>query len=123
VIISGHGQVGSQVCAEFCNTQHHFLVNGAEELVDFPYLDGGGNPEGCQEEVRVGTVPNQYGTWPFFRSNWCPGREVDPIYIDVTDSIDKGELNSFEYYGDRNGAPYDDGGASISLSSFVTIHQ
>ncbi|NCG18469.1 MAG: hypothetical protein GWP91_05595 [Rhodobacterales bacterium] len=123
VIITGHGQETPGNCAEFCNTQHHFGVNGTENLVDFPWLDDTTiTGDYCQNQVDIGTVPNQYGTWFYARSNWCPGKEVVPIYIDVTNQVNLGQLNTFTYAGDRNGAPYS-ANASIDLGSFLVIHK
>ena len=117
VAITGHGMSEPGNCAEFCDTTHHFLVNGTERVVNFPEI---GNNHGCLEQVSEGTVPNQYGTWWYGRSGWCPGKEVSLRMIDVTDLIVKGETNSFDYEGYFQGAPYP-GGASIVLSSWVVI--
>ncbi len=123
VLITGHGMESPGNCAEFCNTQHHFGVNGTQNLIEFPWLDDSALTEDyCQNQVDIGTVPNQYGTWFYARSNWCPGKEVAPIYIDVTDQVNKGQTNTFTYAGDRNGAPYP-ANASIDLGSFVVIHR
>ena len=118
VIISGHGQEDPDNCAEFCNTQHHFGVNGTENLIEWDYI---GAQEYCQEDVVNGTVPNQYGTWFFARSNWCPGKEVAPIFVDVTDQVTPGQAATFTYFGDKDGDVYSNGGASISMSSRVVI--
>ena len=123
VIISGHGMTDNGNCAEFCNTEHFWTVNGTEHEINFDYLDGPDTIEWCQNDVHNGTVPNQYGTWFYARSNWCPGKEVAPIYIDITNDVRLGQTNTFEYHGLRYGEPFTDGGASISLSSFVTIHE
>lgn len=123
VIISGHGMSAQSNCAEFCNTEHRFFVNGEENLVEFDYLNGPDTTEWCQNDVENGTVPNQYGTWFYARSNWCPGKEVAPIYIDITSQVTPGATNTFEYTGLRNGVLFSESGASISLSSFVTVFE
>ncbi len=124
VIVSGHGQAAPDNCAEFCNSQHHFLVNGVESMIDFPYLDDPSlTGEFCQNDVANGTVPNQYGTWFYARSNWCPGKEVAPILVDVTASVTPGSPATFEYWGDRSGGGTHPGGASIVMDSFVVIHR
>jgi hypothetical protein len=117
VIVSGHGMESPGNCAEFCNTDHHFYVNGVDHLVDFPYIS---EETRCQEMVGEGTVPNQYGTWFYARSNWCPGKEVTPIVFDITESVTPGQAATFDYEGFFNGAPYT-GSASISLTSWVTV--
>ncbi len=70
-IISGHGW-GAEVanCAEFCNHEHHFRVNGTEYMKGFPMA---GTETGCMDQIDSGTVPNQYGTWYLGRGGWCPG--------------------------------------------------
>lgn len=117
VILSGHGMENPGNCAEFCNTDHHFYINGVDHVVDFPYI---AEETRCQEMVSEGTVPNQYGTWFYARSNWCPGMEVAPIVLDVTDLVTPGQPAVFDYEGFYNGAPYT-GSASISLTSWVTV--
>lgn len=119
-LITGHGMEMPGNCAEFCNTNHRFGVNGKEHLVDFPET---ADPEHCQNDVANGTVPNQYGTWFYGRSNWCPGKQVDPVYIDITSEVQPGATATFTYSGDYNGAPYHSNGASISLSSWLVIRE
>jgi hypothetical protein len=118
VVISGHGMESPGNCAEFCNTTHHFSVNGTENMVDFmPEVADG---LACQNSVAEGTVPNQYGTWFYGRSNWCPGREVAPIVIDITEQVALGGTTTFDYEGFYNGEPYT-ANASIDLTSWVTV--
>jgi hypothetical protein len=119
-VISGHGQVGSENCAEFCVTSHHFTVNGTENIVA---LSDAGTAEGCMSQVDQGTVPNQYGTWWYGRSNWCPGREVEVKTIDITDQVALGSSNTFTYEGFIDGEAFTEGGANIRLNSWVTIHR
>jgi hypothetical protein len=119
-VISGHGQVDPGNCAEFCVTSHHFYVNGEENEVQ---LSDAGSAQGCMDQVAEGTVPNQYGTWWYGRSNWCPGREVQVKTIDITSQVAPGEDNEFVYEGYYAGAAYTAGGASIRLNSWVTIHR
>lgn len=119
-IITGHGMEMPENCAEFCDTNHRFGVNGEEHLVHFPEI---GDQEHCQNDVVNGTIPNQYGTWFYGRSNWCPGKQVDPVYIDITDQVELGAVNTFTYSGDYDGAPYHSNGASIALSSWLVIRE
>ncbi len=119
-VISGHGQVAPGNCAEFCVTSHHFYVNGEENEVRLSDAD---SIEGCMEQTREGTVPNQYGTWWYGRSNWCPGREVLVKTIDITSQVTLGADNEFVYEGYYGGAPYTAGGANIRLNSWITIHR
>jgi hypothetical protein len=119
VVISGHGGADPGNCAEFCSTNHHFTVNGIEHEIDFPEA---GAATDCQDRVHEGVVPNQYGTWFYGRSNWCPGLDVKPIVFDVTADVVPGQTATFTYSGDYLGEPYP-GGASIAMSSWLTVFE
>jgi len=118
--ITGHGGASPGNCAEFCNTTHHFAVNGHEYVREFPEA---GSSQDCMDKVGQGTVPNQYGTWWYGRSGWCPGKEVPLAPTDVTEQIVVGDDNTFTYYGLYNGEPYPNTGASISLTSWVVFYK
>ena len=117
-VITGHGMESPGNCAEFCNTTHHFTVNGQENVIDFPYI---GNDLGCMEQVVNGTVPNQYGTWWYGRSGWCPGKEAPVTMTDVTSAVTPGQNAVIEYRGLFNGQPYTNGAARIDLTSWLVI--
>lgn len=117
-VISGHGMSSPGNCAEFCNTTHHFLVDGSENVIDFPQA---GTSEDCMSKVAIGTVPNQYGTWWYGRSGWCPGLEVPLVMTDVTSQVTAGSDATFDYEGFYAGAPYTGSGASIRMRSWVVI--
>ena len=40
----------------------------------------------CRDEVDNGVVPNQSGTWWFGCGGWCPGQEITPVVLNMTDS-------------------------------------
>lgn len=128
-VISGHGWGADlENCAEFCNHTHHFSVNGTEYVKDHPEA---GDSRGCIDQISLGTTPNQYGTWPFGRGGWCPGMQVDPWIVDVTDSVQKGQVNTITYQGLFNGIDYvpqasNSGqgfGANINMKSYLVISQ
>lgn len=73
------------------------------------------------KQVSEGTVPNQYGTWWYGRSGWCPGREVPIVSIDITSQVKLGEDNLFEYQGLYQGKPYPSSGAEIRMNSWLVI--
>lgn len=118
-MITGHGMSNPGNCAEFCNTTHHFYVNGTENMLDFPWV---GNNYGCMEQVAEGTVPNQYGTWWYGRAGWCPGKEVQMTMTDITSQVTLGDDNTFDYEGFYNGEPHP-GGPSIVMSSWVVVSE
>lgn len=119
-VISGHGMAEPGNCAEFCNIEHVFTVNGdaANAVVeDFPEA---GSTYDCMEKVPLGTVPNQYGTWWYGRAGWCPGKDVPVVMHDITDQVVPGAANTFEYQAYYEGADYP-GWATIVLSSWLVI--
>ena len=126
-VISGHGW-GAEVenCAEFCNHTHHFTINGVEYVKDHPEA---GAAEGCIEQIDIGTSPNQFGTWPYGRGGWCPGKDVTPFIVDVTDAVTPGETATITYQGLFEGADYvpvssgsgDGFGANIDMDSYLVI--
>ena len=111
-------------CAEFCNHTHHFDINGREYVKDHPEA---GTAAGCKQQVSVGVVPNQFGTWPYGRAGWCPGLEVTPWVVDVTEAVDLNGDNTVTYqallnrreYVPRN--PDDQFAPSISMSSWLVF--
>jgi hypothetical protein len=104
-INSGHGfGADTENCAEFCNHQHKFTLNGGDSwLQEFP---DAGSADGCAQQSAQGVVPNQAGTWPFGRGGWCPGLEVAPWVVDITDGVDLGGENTLAYEGLFGGAPF-----------------
>jgi hypothetical protein len=103
-ITSGHGfGADTENCAEFCNHQHRYTVAGQSWMQEFPMA---GDALGCADQVAEGTVPNQAGTWPFGRGGWCPGKEVDPWVVDITDAVDLTGENTITYEGLFEGAPF-----------------
>jgi len=117
-VISGHGGAMPGNCAEFCDTTHHFRVNGHETTRSF---DEVGDTLGCMDRVSEGVVPNQFGTWWFGRSGWCPGLEVPVVMLDVTDHVVLGGDNVIEYEGLFLGEPYPAGGANIRMTSWLVV--
>ena len=47
--------------------------------------------------ISNGVIPNQWGTWGYGRQGWCPGMEVEPFVVDITDYLIPGEENVMEY--------------------------
>ena len=78
------------------------------------------------DQIEDGVVPNQYGTWPYGRAGWCPGLDVKPWVVDVTDALVSGE-NTITYEGLFNGGTYvptpsgsgQGFGANITMSSYL----
>jgi hypothetical protein len=108
-------------CAEFCNHTHHWEMNNRVEfLQQFPEAD---DSDACLEQVDVGTIPNQFGTWPFGRSGWCPGLDVAPWRADITDSLVEG-TNTLRYQGLYRARPWEPeaAGGNIRMWSYLVFY-
>jgi hypothetical protein len=121
VIVSGHEQTPTDNCAEWCNHEHHFTVNGgAEHLIDFP-ASTIGLLRGCADRASEGVIPGQWGNWAPSRAAWCPGLPVDAHRIDITSEVTIGAPNTLEYRGTfQSGEPR---GGNIDLSSYVVTYR
>jgi len=119
-VITGHGMQEPGNCAEFCDTTHRFYVNGSKIERSFPETADEYN---CMKEVKNGTVPNQFGTWWYGRSGWCPGREVQAVRHDVTSLAQLGRENEFRYEGLFHGEPYPAAGAGFLLTAAVVVYE
>jgi hypothetical protein len=125
-LATGHGWgVEAANCAEFCNVDHHFTVNGTDHVKAHPEA---GTNDGCLKQIADGAVPDQYGTWPIGRDGWCPGLDVKPWVIDVTPDVMIGGANTVSYQGLFQGMTYtpmpgdpNSGGfgANITMSSWL----
>lgn len=119
-VITGHGMQEPGNCAEFCNTTHRFTINGSVIERSFPET---ADSYGCLKEVARGTVPNQFGTWYYGRSGWCPGREVPLVRHDITRFVVPGKESTFGYEGLFEGKPYPAGGAGFLLTAGVVVYE
>ncbi len=119
-VISGHGSSPADQCAEFCNHQHEFTVNGATHLAEFPEAKLN---EGCVSELKNGATPNQWGTWWFGRGGWCPGQQVNPIVFDVTTEATAGQDATILYRGLFKGVTPNDNGGDIVLNSWLVVYE
>jgi Peptide-N-glycosidase F, C terminal. len=125
--ITGHGNASEEAnCAEFCSFESVFTVNGTDFKIRF---NKAGTPDGCFEEVVNGVVPNQYGTWPYGRAGWCPGKNVTLLEADISEALTSGE-NIFSYAAYLNGEIYipvvtNENGyrAEIYLSSHLALYK
>jgi len=102
-VVTGHG-FGAVLgnCAEFCNSEHEFAVNGTAFVEAHPEAN---SRVGCFDRIEEGVVPNQFGTWPFGRAGWCPGQDVKPWVQDVSSALVAGE-NTIAYRALFRGEPY-----------------
>ena len=120
VIVSGHGQTDVDNCAEWCNHEHTFTVNGGtDHRVDFP--GEAGRATGCAERVVDGVIPGQYGNWAPSRAGWCPGFPVAALRFDVTGDAHLSAENELTY--DASFAGGEPRGGNIDLSTYVVYYQ
>lgn len=125
-VISGHGfGAVKENCAEFCNHQHKFTLNGDSWLEDHPEAS---KAYGCRDQIADGVVPNQFGSWIFGRGGWCPGLDVEPWVVDVTEAL--GAENTISYQGLFGGKDYvptvtDPGGyfPEIKMASWLVFYE
>jgi hypothetical protein len=123
-VVSGHGFGDTAAnCAEFCDHQHEFTLNDATaHTKTHPEV---GNTFGCADQVADGTVPNQSGTWVYGRAGWCPGMEVRPWVVDITDDVSIGTDNQISYLGLMDGAVWKPGstGANVRMQSYLVYYE
>ena len=110
-VITGHGFGKDNAnCAEFCNHEHRYTMNGYVTQEDHPMAGNSSvssDREGCAKEMGDGANANQLGSWPFGRAGWCAGQDVKPWIYDITDWIDwTSGQNSLRYQGLYNGQNY-----------------
>ena len=95
--ITGHGFNQDQAnCAEFCDHEHHYYLNGNTAYEWHPIVY---DSQGCEKEVDDGVVANQFGSWPFGRAGWCAGQDVKQWVYDITDWVDNSSTNNLVYNG------------------------
>jgi len=110
-VITGHGFGKDNAnCAEFCNHEHRYSMNGFVTQEDHPMAGNstvGSDNEGCAKEMHNGAQANQLGSWPYGRAGWCAGQDVKPWTYDITHWVDaSGIQNSLRYQGLYNGQNY-----------------
>jgi hypothetical protein len=118
-LITGHGS-GTNQCAEFCNHQHAFTVDGHEHLQQYPMV---GDDEGCIAMIADQMTPNQGGTWWFGRGGWCPGAPVLPYVVGVTAEVATGADATIGYEGRYGGGPPPDGSGNIVMNSWLVVYE
>ena len=103
--ITGHGFGKDNAnCAEFCDHEHHYEMNGFSTYEWHPLVYSN---EGCENEVSNGVVANQFGSWPYGRAGWCAGQDVKKWIHDITLWTDSaGGNNHLTYQGLFNGQEY-----------------
>ena len=104
--ITGHGfGQDNQNCAEFCNHEHHYSMNGYSTAELHPIANSN---DGCKQLVGEGVVANQYGSWPYGRAGWCPGQDVKQWRYDISSWSDMtgASSNNLNYEGLFNGQEY-----------------
>ena len=133
--ITGHGwgSAGCFNCCEFCNSKHIFSINGGVYEFDQSFPDASSSNHCMQPETiqSTGVIPNQGGTWGYGRAGWCPGRDVEPYIMDITNFVQIGEDNVIDYDACRVSGnscvtpPTCQGDGycpEIAMSSYIIIH-
>jgi len=118
-VISGHG-AGTNQCAEFCNHQHEFTVNGNAHLSEYTMA---GTESGCVDDIEGQMTPNQGGTWWYGRGGWCPGGIVHPYDVDLTAEVTAGADATVGYRGLFGGGTPPDGSGDILMNAWVVVYE
>lgn len=122
VIVSGHGQDDVTNCAEWCDHRHQFTVNGTPNP-EIRHVGSIGSIGGCGPAAAQGVPPGQWGNWAPERAYWCPGLPVDHIRVDITPSVQFGQLNTLTYSANLMGVTGRVGNGNISLSSYIVWYE
>ncbi|DAC23609.1 MAG TPA: hypothetical protein HA345_03535, partial [Candidatus Thalassarchaeaceae archaeon] len=108
--ITGHGfGQDPNNCAEFCNHEHRYSMNGYDVTEDHPMAGNSSvnsDQQGCRKTTGEGTVANQFGSWPYGRAGWCAGLDVKLWSHDITHWINPTGTNELFYQGLFDGAQY-----------------
>lgn len=120
VIVSGHGQESGNNCAEWCNHQHEFTIDGLTSYTK-DHAGEAGTMSGCAEKVDEGVPPGQYGNWAPGRAAWCPGLPVHPWVVDLSEDLTPGATHEITYRGLYQGG--EPAGGRIRLNSFLVLYE
>ncbi|PIE91123.1 MAG: hypothetical protein CR997_03095 [Acidobacteria bacterium] len=97
LIATGHSFGNTYNCAEFCEMRNDIIVNN----IPFSSIPWRGDCE-------FNPVSPQAGTWRYDRNGWCPGAIVLGHQIDITQALQTGAGNTFNYNVlMANGEPYE----------------
>lgn len=118
-VTTGHG-ASTESCAEFCNHQHEFTVDGHAYLQEFPEAQ---TEQGCIDEIEGQMVPNQSGTWWYGRGGWCPGEVVHPYAVDVTADAGSDGIATVSYRGLYEGSTPPDNAGDIVLNAWLVVYE
>ena len=118
-VTTGHG-ANEGSCAEFCNHQHQFTVDGEAHLQEFPTAQ---SLQGCIGEIERQMVPNQSGTWWYGRGGWCPGELVHPFDVDVTAAVGADGSAIVEYRGLYAGSTPPDNAGDIVMNAWLVVYE
>lgn len=86
VITTGHGQGNTDNACEFSIKYHSFTINSDSVTHNLWRADCTANP--CSP---------QGGTWQYARAGWCPGADVRPWQVDITNFVIPGQTMTFGY--------------------------
>ena len=108
--ITGHG-FGNDPnnCAEFCNHEHRYSMNGYDVTEDHPMAGNStvnSDQQGCAKTTGEGTVANQFGSWPYGRAGWCAGQDVKLWIHDISHWVNPSGTNELIYQGLFDGVQY-----------------
>ena len=123
--VTGHG-FGNDPnnCAEFCNHEHRFSMNGNDATEDHPLAGNSSvssDRQGCKKTMDEGTVANQLGSWPYGRAGWCPGQQTDLWMHDITRWVNPTGANDLLYQGLWDGQQYTETSSNPNIRANIMI--
>lgn len=109
-IISGHGGIADENCAEFCNKWLKYFVNDNEILQRDIWRD----------DCGYNWLAVQSGTWVYNRGNWCPGNVVEPWIVPLPEDLSPGS----DFTADIDFEPFSTShsGASYKMSTYAIFY-
>lgn len=76
IVNTGHGQANTHNAAEFSNKTHQLKINNATVA----------NHHLWNSDCDLNPCSPQSGTWQYSRAGWCPGQDVKPTNINITNN-------------------------------------
>jgi Peptide-N-glycosidase F, C terminal/Peptide-N-glycosidase F, N terminal len=84
--VTGHGQGNAGNCAEFCSRKHTITAGTTAHDATI-----------WRSDCETTAAPKQQGTWKYPRAGWCPGADVRPWTVDVTEDVATSPSVTFAY--------------------------
>ena len=98
VIVSGHGQEAGNNCAEWCNHQHEFTIDGTTSYTK-DHAGQAGTMYGCADQVDEVWFPVNTEIGPREGQRGVQDLPVHPWIIDLSEDLAPGSSHEITYRG------------------------